>query len=312
MKKIIPFLLAVLLAFGAYIGLDYYGDHRDAPVGQEFSVERDAVNVYELPEAVGEDVTETSVEAEESVLEGSTEGRYGEIVAQEEGLTIYRLQGKRYKGLLAEITQPERLTVGVSGVFYEDAVGKQVGEIGDSYGAILTVNGGAFYDPDGNGLGGCPTGNVIVDGDVLWSGYEDTIGMDANGKLYCGLYNISDCQERGLVWALSYTPTLVIDGQVQSVRTDLEEPRTAVGQREDGAILILCLQGRQPSALGLTEQDLAQLMLDLGCVNAGNLDGGASSYMVYHGEYINIANTGGNPRPIPTVLMFMPKEEVTE
>ena len=44
----------------------------------------------------------------------------------------------------------------------------------------------------------------------------------------------------------------------------------------------------------------------VGAVNAGNLDGGASSDMYFNGEYVNVCNTSGGPRGIPTAVVVMP------
>ena len=48
------------------------------------------------------------------------------------------------------------------------------------------------------------------------------------------------------------------------------------------------------------------IMLGYGCVDAGNLDGGASSDMYFRGNYLNVCNTSGGPRPIPTSVLVMP------
>ena len=72
-------------------------------------------------------------------------------------------------------------------------------------------------------------------------------------------------------------------------------PRTAIGQRADGAVLMLVIDGRQASSLGATYADLIKVMLDYGAVNAINLDGGSSSLMYYKGEYLHRA-LRGHPR----------------
>ena len=82
-------------------------------------------------------------------------------------------------------------------------------------------------------------------------------------------------------------------------------PRTAIGQRSDGAILMLVIEGRQPSRLGATYQDEAELMLRFGAVNACNLDGGSSSMMWYNGAYINNSASVIGIRPIPTSFIVL-------
>jgi exopolysaccharide biosynthesis protein len=82
-------------------------------------------------------------------------------------------------------------------------------------------------------------------------------------------------------------------------------PRTAIGQRSDGAVLLLVIDGRQVSSLGATYLDVAEVMLSYGAVNACNLDGGSSSVMWYGGKYINSPCTVVGIRPVPTTFLVL-------
>ena len=109
---------------------------------------------------------------------------------------------------------------------------------------------------------------------------------------------------------MSYGPTLIQEGKISKrLDTSMGEPRTAIGQREDGAVVIVVLQGRQLQALGVTCKELAYIMQGYGCVNASNLDGGASSDIYFQGKYLNVCNTSGGPRPIPTAILVMPAKQ---
>ena len=80
--------------------------------------------------------------------------------------------------------------------------------------------------------------------------------------------------------ALGGNAILVKNGQIyQTPQTGADkEPRTAVGIKEDGDVFFVVVDGRQePYSSGISMPDLAQLMIDLGAVNALNLDGGGSS-----------------------------------
>ena len=64
-------------------------------------------------------------------------------------------------------------------------------------------------------------------------------------------------------------------------------PRTAIGQRADGAVLMFVTDGRGKSGhLGASSGDLIEVMQQFEAVNAANLDGGSSSCMYYDGEYL--------------------------
>jgi len=81
---------------------------------------------------------------------------------------------------------------------------------------------------------------------------------------------------------------LIINGEPRQLggQGSGANPRTVIGQRKDGAVLLLVTDGRGTSGhLGATASDLINIMQDYGAVNAANLDGGSSTTMVYNGEY---------------------------
>lgn len=232
---------------------------------------------------------------------------YDEIVAQEDGYLIATIHGKRYRGMIVVIDDPLRVTLGKCPVFGEAYHGRTVAQMAEEYGAVMAINGGGFSDPNGVGLGASPTGNVVYQGQLLTGYTSPTVGMDAQGRLHVGELSGYDCLDLGLQWAISYGPTLIQNGVIRDgLDTSIEEPRTVVGQRADGKIIFLLIQGRQASALGVTCYDLARIAAEYGAVNAGNLDGGASSDLWYQGEYITTRNASGWPRPIPTAVLVMP------
>lgn len=73
-------------------------------------------------------------------------------------------------------------------------------------------------------------------------------------------------------------------------------PRTAIGYTRDNHLIMLTADGREGSSIGLTLVELANLMKELGCVNAMNLDGGGSTVMFVKGQVVNKpAVQGGIP-----------------
>lgn len=73
-------------------------------------------------------------------------------------------------------------------------------------------------------------------------------------------------------------------------------PRTAIGYTKDNTLIMLTADGREGASIGLTLMELANLMKDLGCVNAMNLDGGGSTVMYVNGQVVNKpAIQGGIP-----------------
>ncbi|MBQ1641923.1 MAG: phosphodiester glycosidase family protein, partial [Oscillospiraceae bacterium] len=84
-------------------------------------------------------------------------------------------------------------------------------------------------------------------------------------------------------------------------------PRTAIGQRADGAVLLLVIDGRQVQSLGATYQDCCDVMMDFGAVNAYCMDGGSSTSMYYNGAYVNSPSGEGGARPCPSAWIVLPE-----
>lgn len=97
--------------------------------------------------------------------------------------------------------------------------------------------------------------------------------------------------------AWSFGPRLLTNGQpMTEFNTEVENwnPRCALGYYEPGHYCFVLVDGRQTSySYGLTMQDLSQLMYDLGCSEAYNLDGGMTAMMAYNGELRSIPCGGG-------------------
>ena len=113
--------------------------------------------------------------------------------------------------------------------------------------------------------------------------------------------SVSKAKELGIRDAVMFGPALVVNGepcQVSGASSGLN-PRSAIGQRADGAVLLLVIDGRTANSLGATLADEINLMLEYGAVNAANLDGGSSSMMYYNGEYVNkgVVLTGSRRLP---------------
>lgn len=86
------------------------------------------------------------------------------------------------------------------------------------------------------------------------------------------------------------------------VGRDNRDPRTAVGFTEDGRAILLVADGRQTNSQGLSLPEMAQLMIDLGCVEAMNLDGGGSSMMSLRNTLVNRPQGSTSQRPVATFL----------
>ena len=226
----------------------------------------------------------------------------------EDGIQIIDISNDTYKGKMMIVKDPSRVTVGISGQYGASYSGKTVMDMAMNYDAVAAVNGGGFEDNNGVVNGGTPIGLVISDGELKYgsagSSYE-VIGFDNNNNLVVGKMTASEALSRGVRDALSFGPILIVNGQASQVNGSGSglNPRTAIGQRADGAILLLVIDGRQVNSLGASYADVIDVMLEYGAVNAANLDGGSSSLMYYKGEYINSCASLYGPRNMPTSII---------
>ncbi len=118
--------------------------------------------------------------------------------------------------------------------------------------------------------------------------------------------------------AIGGGPVLVQNGKVMITNNEERmfvgkaiddlHPRSAMGYTADGKLVMLVVEGRAPGrAEGASLKQLANMMLQLGCVEALNLDGGGSSCMLVNGrETIKPSDKEGQ-RPIPAVWMILQK-----
>jgi hypothetical protein len=137
------------------------------------------------------------------------------------------------------------------------------------------------------------------------------------GCTTCKFYNKSYAS--GKKWkmqtAVGGGPVLLQNGDIKitneeelkfSGKTGLTDkhPRTAMGYTADGRLIIMVIQGRSANAAGATLVQEAQLLKDLGCVEALNLDGGGGSCMLINGKETITPSEKGAERPVPAVFLI--------
>ena len=86
-----------------------------------------------------------------------------------------------------------------------------------------------------------------------------------------------------------------------------KHPRTAMGYTKDGKLIILVVEGRNNIAHGATLQQEAQILKDLGCWEALNLDGGGSSCMLVNGKETIKPSDKEGQRAVPAVFIIKQK-----
>ena len=237
----------------------------------------------------------------------------------DDGVELISITHGTAKGKLLIVRDPSRIILGVSSAEFDAKIpGMQLTALVEKYGGVAGTNAGGFNDENGRGNGGVPQGLVISGGALLHTGKDNetynVVGFDADHILHVGTMTAEEALAQGITDAVSFrthdglASSLIINGEVQSKNLGGGvNPRTAVGQCADGSVLLLVLDGRSINTLGATMQDVADIMLEYGAVNAGNLDGGSSSVMVYGGEIVNNCASVTGPRSIPTAFVVLPE-----
>jgi hypothetical protein len=139
---------------------------------------------------------------------------------------------------------------------------------------------------------------------------EATVGTE----IFTRLILSPDWPTSGVTDALGGGPVIVRNGKaVWTAGEDFlpsqlgpRNPRTAVGQRRDGKIILLAVDGRRRGlSVGLTNWELAQAMVRLGAVTASALDAGGSTTMAFDGKLLNRPSDPGGERPVAETLAVL-------
>ena len=223
-------------------------------------------------------------------------------------IELLDVYGPTFKGKMMIVHDPSRIKVATLDRYGADLPGLKVEDFAKKYGATAAVNGGEFLDTNGVGKGGQPLGIVIKDGEFRY-GNESTvvsiITFDDQDRLLVGRMSGKEAKEKHVRDAISYGPAFIVNGEpleVSGTGGGLN-PRTVIGQRADGAVLLLAIDGRQTHSLGASFKDCIDVMMEYGAINAANLDGGSSTMMVYKGETVNSCASMYGSRRLPTAII---------
>ncbi len=322
-KTFLVFLFLIYVTgIGAVINHVYYNDDFKSWLIKSSS---SSLNYKDLADSIYskytvDDVLESSNTVEDDIIDFSVDyptvhyaNKYekelfnleeGELykIVKITGTTIY--SGSDYVGYIALIKDPSHIKLAKSsgaGTF-EGSYGETLATIAKKNHALLAINAGGFYDPEWNSNGGIPHGDVFIDGNLDSSFARANfgggiIGFDKDNKMVLKRMTTEQSIAAGIKNAVDWGPYLIIDGvnQFKNSTPSWECARTAIGQREDGSVLFLVIDGLQEHSKGASYKDVAVIMEKFGAVNAANLDGGTSTSMVENGKYINSPWNGSRP-----------------
>ena len=249
-----------------------------------------------------------------------------------DGIRIENVSGDTYNAYVMIVRDPSRVYLATSSANFSMSVpGTRITEQIEKEKAVAAVNAGAFFDngTSSPSVGSVPEGLVISGGKVVWNSgsapEEGFVGFNQDNVLVVAdTMTANKAMELGIRDGCCFGPVLVKNGGINNEVYNTNSgynPRTAIGQRADGAVILLCIDGRQAGSLGGTYADIINIMVEYEAVNACNLDGGSSTVMLYRdtqGRYgepgqVQMINNYSllqeKPRKMPTFIMVRPEGE---
>ena len=289
-------------------------------IGDDTVAEIEKITAAELPDELS-DNSQIKIDLD-NVLSGTDEWEN-----HPDGIRIEEVSGDTYNAYVMIIRDPSRVYLATSSdSFSTSKPGTRITQQIETEGAVAAINAGAFYD-DGTGnpiVGSVPEGLVISEGAVRWTSgqapQEGFVGFNNENVMIVAKTMTADkAMELGIRDGCCFGPVLIMNNTVNEEAYNAKSglnPRTAIGQRADGAVIFLCIDGRQASSMGGTYADIIDIMVEYGAVNACNLDGGSSTVMLYRDHQtkeVSMINSYSllqeQPRRMPTFIMVRPESE---
>ena len=236
-------------------------------------------------------------------------GSFGENISNEEipDIEIVEVAKSTYTGTMMIVKDPSRVSLAT--IYPWKAQGVTLDQLVTDNDAIGGINGG-LYDSSNNS-GGKPYGIIVSNGEIQHNKPQEYPGLVLVGFTEDHILQIVDVSDmtsqdvEKLVEDMKIRDAVTFQEEASDVNNHFVQliinnetrevngmgsglnPRTAIGQRADGSVLMFVTDGRGKSGhLGASSLDLIEVMQEFGAVNAANLDGGSSSCMYYDGEYL--------------------------
>ncbi|ACL21241.1 peptidase M56 BlaR1 [Desulfitobacterium hafniense DCB-2] len=287
----------------------------------DYTVGEDVRNYAESPEKLQELMGFSFASGAATQVRTHIEG--GTLVYDSSGIVIkdiesQNLHGFNIKGKVMLISDPKRVTLAVTEEI--GTVEEKLTDMVSRSGAIAGINAGGIYLSLEEGNEVFPDGITVQNGEVVYNNAGDQavefIGLDAEGKLITGPMNVQEIKEKNIQEGVGFSPPLADNGTtlVREGKPAVPgdggwgiAPRAGIGQRADGTLIFMVIDGRDPDwSIGATLKDMENLFLEYGAVEAVNLSGGSMVEMVYDGKVLNKVSNIFGERPIPTGFVVMP------
>ena len=229
--------------------------------------------------------TDTSLINIKPITETDTyESIYEEqILKKDEGNDVYKIveiSGDSWKGYMVVIYDPSDVQLVFSSKYGKG--GEYISTMAKNNDALVAMNGSGVATSAGKNP---VTGTAILNGSVYAKGrdiYKDggLIGFTKDNVLMLTKGSAKEAIDAGMDRAVEFGPFLVVNGEPTQFSGNGGwgiANRSAIGQRQDGIVLFVVIDGRQKGSLGISMPELVDLFQKYKVYNAANLDGGGSS-----------------------------------
>jgi len=310
-KKLLILLLLIVIAAGVGVGI-YFGKNNN-------NTDKDKEEKVSEVKPNSEEQQEEPKEEEVVYLEypdlPDTERQILERYSNNNDYKVIPIGGEMFDGYIIAIYEPERVHVAVTSQLGVD--GEYVDKMVADNNGIVGINGGGFQDADFQGDGEYPDGitiakNKMIISENLNNPRGGVVGFNALDKLILANFDENEVVSNGIRDCVSFAPYLIVDGEAQTMTGSGafgpygRSARSAIGQREDGIVLFLCVDGDRTKGEGATLPEIIDILLAYGAVQASDLDGGTSCQLVVGSQMINDPTSlNGEHRSRPVSSAFI-------
>ncbi len=242
---------------------------------------------------------------------------YTEEGYQDDSITV-TLETTEEEGVVwriarVHIADASQLRTGIAGNKVTSSKTSLVSSMAAKYNAVIAISGDYFANDPAKTSFEYRMGQKIRS---KANKRKDILIIDENGDFHTFVKSDPDKMaaeiksEEMIVNAFTFGPALVSEGNLLTCDTQYgynpggKEPRMAIGQTGPLSYVLVLAEGRNKDSEGVTHQELADFMFDLGCIEAFNLDGGNTATIVFNGDYYQTGRSSTNERPQSDCIYF--------
>lgn len=292
----------MLIPSGAMLG-DYMYEWMDYSWGLLPVANAESENTYSLPIDFSAGMTPNpSLFTEEGYSDDSITVQ---LETREENGVVWRLA-------FVQIKDASQFRTGIAGTKVTSSRVALPSAMAEKYNAVIAISGDYYANDPAKTTYEYRMGQKIRN---KRNRKKDILIIDTNGDFHLFVksdeaeMNAFDESDLEILHAFTFGPALVKDGTLLEMDEDYgynpngDEPRMAIGQIDTLSYVLVLAEGRTEDSQGVTHQELADFMFDIGCLEAFNLDGGNTATMVYNGGYYQ-QKTVNNERAQSDIIYF--------